>query len=367
MNMDYFVIKSLFANTAIIVSLLFLGKNLFAASALRLLSPFLNKLLRGAAYGALGIILMFFSIPLGDNSMFDFRHLAILLAGLYGGMTASLTAGVLVAVSRLFFFDEFTADSLLTCTGILTMSVMFGFLGKLSFPGARWKKALLMNLVSLVIISAILIAVTDMWWQVMVQIWVIGLISGGVVYHTSEYVNRFMELFKQMKEISTKDFHTGLYNVRQFDRTLNEWVGKSEDKKGAFSLLLLDIDHFKAVNDKYGHPAGDAVLSQFGQLLVQTLPSSEFIFRIGGEEFAVLMPDHTELQVLTAAEHILQSVENHRFRLPSGDLLNLTVSIGIAGRSWRLSTPGDMLQAADDALYRAKRTGRNKYCDSKSV
>jgi diguanylate cyclase (GGDEF)-like protein len=121
-------------------------------------------------------------------------------------------------------------------------------------------------------------------------------------------------------------------------------------------LLLLDVDHFKHINDAHGHPAGDAVLRQLAQLLLATVRVSDVVARFGGEEFAVLLPELAgPLDAVMTAEKIRQAVESTRF----GDVGRVTVSIGVS-----LATPEDadarrLVERADAALYDAKRGGRN--------
>jgi diguanylate cyclase (GGDEF)-like protein len=154
--------------------------------------------------------------------------------------------------------------------------------------------------------------------------------------------------------VAARDQLTGLWNRRAFDQRLQEVLAHLDRHDGTFSLLLLDLDHFKHINDQYGHVVGDEVLRRFADVLHERLRQNDIDARWGGEEFVVLA-DGARLEAAYAlAEHIRTAVENTAFTGPS----RVTVSIGVA--EYRPDETGDSLLArADDALYEAKRTGRN--------
>jgi diguanylate cyclase (GGDEF)-like protein len=125
---------------------------------------------------------------------------------------------------------------------------------------------------------------------------------------------------------------------------------------------MLDIDHFKRVNDRYGHAAGDAVLQTLAALLRQSVRDTEIVARYGGEEFALLMPLTNTDEADAAAERIRQTVASHSFLTPQGKTLPLTISVGVASFPTDCRTLSDLVEAADKALYAAKNNGRNQVC-----
>lgn len=130
--------------------------------------------------------------------------------------------------------------------------------------------------------------------------------------------------------------------------------------RDALTVILFDIDHFKRINDEYGHAAGDAVLRQLADLMCEGQRKIDMLGRIGGEEFALLLPG-TELTAATVfAERLRQRVEQTPMRLDDGVTLNITVSIGIAAMDEKAPGGDQALIRADQALYRAKRAGRNR-------
>ena len=126
---------------------------------------------------------------------------------------------------------------------------------------------------------------------------------------------------------------------------------------------MIDIDHFKAINDAHGHLVGDQVLQELARLLQQSVRKGDVVGRYGGEEFLVVL-SHTPLAgALTWAERFRQTVETHEIQITSGTVVRVTVSVGVA--SWPeapVAEPWDLLRYADAALYEAKRAGRNRVC-----
>ena len=171
---------------------------------------------------------------------------------------------------------------------------------------------------------------------------------------------RVGQLLQQARDTALRDGLTGLYNRRAFDEHLKQAIGREGRQEGGkFALLLLDIDHFKKLNDTYGHPAGDAALRHTATLLHGHLRSADQDARFGGEEFAVIVAGAGEAGAVNMAERIRQGIEKGQV-IFDGARLAVTVSIGVA--VWPrdgLSGP-ELVVAADRALYAAKQGGRNR-------
>nr|WP_315259644.1 CHASE domain-containing protein [uncultured Duganella sp.] len=165
----------------------------------------------------------------------------------------------------------------------------------------------------------------------------------------------------ELRVLATTDFLTGLPNRREFMGRLEEEQGRLQRDIGAVAaVLLLDIDHFKRINDEHGHAGGDAVLRQLAQLMRDSQRKIDMPGRIGGEEFAILLPG-TELEAAAVfAERLRQRVAQAPMRLDDEVLLHITVSIGVAVMGGKNAGGDQALSRADQALYRAKRGGRNR-------
>ncbi|NYE63424.1 diguanylate cyclase (GGDEF)-like protein [Duganella sp. 1224] len=165
----------------------------------------------------------------------------------------------------------------------------------------------------------------------------------------------------ELRVLATTDFLTGLPNRREFMGRLHEEQGRLQrDIAACAAVLLLDIDHFKRINDEYGHAAGDAVLRQLAALMRDGQRKIDMLGRIGGEEFAVLLPGTELAAAAVFAERLRQRVEQTPMRLDDGALLGITISIGIAAMGGEAQGGDQALIRADQALYRAKRAGRNR-------
>lgn len=165
---------------------------------------------------------------------------------------------------------------------------------------------------------------------------------------------RTAALQAEVERLARTDALTGLANRRVFQETLDREVAVAARRGTSCGLVVLDVDHFKAVNDDHGHQAGDAVLARIGRVLADTCRGTDVAARYGGEEFAVVVPDCTAAEALAVAERVRRAVEG------SGGDVAVTVSAGVATFPSNAADAAGLVAAADAALYRAKRLGRNR-------
>jgi diguanylate cyclase (GGDEF)-like protein len=172
--------------------------------------------------------------------------------------------------------------------------------------------------------------------------------------------DELVEANRQLEKISTTDALTGLANRRYLLENFNVECERAKRYGHYFSILLIDVDFFKKVNDTYGHICGDMVLRQTADILRKTVRSTDFVARYGGEEFLVLLPETDNKQTRVIAEKLRHEVELHRIIFEEKSL-SITISIGIATYPDIDSCDSvQLLKAADLALYDAKRNGRNR-------
>ncbi|MBC8212513.1 MAG: GGDEF domain-containing protein [Gammaproteobacteria bacterium] len=160
---------------------------------------------------------------------------------------------------------------------------------------------------------------------------------------------------------ATIDALTGLNNRRGFDTTLQSYLDSYRASSSKFCLLLIDIDHFKLINDTYGHLVGDKVLVGLAKVLFKQIRKSDYLARFGGEEFAIILPDTPLDEAFVQAENIRKSIEKLRIKhIKTGQQIGqITISIGLARY---LADDGalEIIERCDNALYKAKSSGRNK-------
>ncbi len=168
-------------------------------------------------------------------------------------------------------------------------------------------------------------------------------------------------LYEKMEELAIRDSLTGLYLNRYFQQRFSEEVQRAYTRELYFSLVLLDLDHFKRINDEYGHTAGDIVLKNVAAILLRCVGAMDLVARYGGEEFAVLLPNKNKTEALGVAEKMRTEMEKSRFlfRRVEG---YVTISIGVAAFPEGGRSKEELLRRADKNLYEAKRRGRNQVC-----
>lgn len=166
---------------------------------------------------------------------------------------------------------------------------------------------------------------------------------------------------ERLRALSVTDDLTGAYNRRYFFERLEEGINQAARYSYPLSVMIIDIDNFKVINDCHGHLAGDAVLREFVTLLKKNLRRGDTVARYGGEEFTVILPHTNERDALKAAEVIRKRVESTDFSAATGDI-KITVSIGVAELNMDIKAPDDIIARADTALYEAKKAGKNMVC-----
>lgn len=170
-------------------------------------------------------------------------------------------------------------------------------------------------------------------------------------------------LNKVLKELAIRDGLTGLFNHRYFQEAAQNELTRAKRQKGNLSLLFLDVDNFKKLNDAHGHGEGDGVLKAIAGVMKNRLRISDIASRYGGEEFVVILPETGKAGALTIAEELRRLVEGYPFRGKESQILGtVTVSIGVASFPEDGGDVAGLVHAADQALFRAKKGGRNIVC-----
>lgn len=172
---------------------------------------------------------------------------------------------------------------------------------------------------------------------------------------------QFFEMHKQLKELSIRDGLTTLFNRRYLDGRLDEEIRRAQRYARPFALEMIDIDHFKQLNDRYGHSCGDEILKQIAWIMKETTRETDIICRYGGEEFCILLIETDGKSAYDHAERLRKTISSTLFR--NGEILlneKIAVSIGVALFPQDASERKMLVESADSALYAAKRGGRNQ-------
>jgi diguanylate cyclase (GGDEF)-like protein len=166
-------------------------------------------------------------------------------------------------------------------------------------------------------------------------------------------------LNERLEHLAITDPLTGLLNRRALFEAMRREMAREQRHSRALSLIVIDVDHFKRVNDRYGHAAGDAVLQRLAATASRTVRESDVVARYGGEEFVVLAPDTDEAQAVALAERIRSALASASVDV-GGDTIRFTASFGVATMRDADREPQQVLQRADRALYAAKAAGRDR-------
>lgn len=168
---------------------------------------------------------------------------------------------------------------------------------------------------------------------------------------------------KKNMEMAVTDAVTNLYNRHFLDTHLDNIFKQAPDNRPKTSLLMLDIDHFKSVNDTYGHASGDEVLEEFSKRISDNMRSIDLVARYGGEEFVVVMPETDADFAMYIAERVRKKICDEPFKISGAEEpIDITVSIGVSIISDKCATKECLLKQADEGLYKAKESGRNQVC-----
>ena len=187
-----------------------------------------------------------------------------------------------------------------------------------------------------------------------------GEITPRMLERSIRYSLKLGEAMRELRRLATRDALTGLLNRRAFDGLLAEEVDRARRLGHPLALVVLDLDHFKTINDTHGHPAGDAVLAAVGKMLEGEVRTIDRVARIGGEEFAVLLMETTGEEGLAVANRLVAAVRGRPVEVAAGVALTITVSAGVAGLPVYGEGEVVFMAAADRALYQAKNGGRDR-------
>jgi len=166
------------------------------------------------------------------------------------------------------------------------------------------------------------------------------------------------KLFEKMQEMAITDSLTGLYNRRYFYMILDNEIERAKRYQTPLSLIMIDIDHFKAINDKFGHLVGDDVLRSMSEICKKLLRQTDNMFRYGGEEFMIILPVTKQEEALNVAERIRSTIEDTVIKTKKGSV-KITISIGVSEYGENHSAPNEFIESADKTMYEAKKAGRN--------
>lgn len=303
----------------------------------------------GLVGGFTGIFLLFYpNFP--ANSLLYLGILWTILSplSLLGGYISSLIGGVILLGFRFISTPSF--EEAIISILIIAFCTIIGRL-----PFSLLKKWIFLNVSCFITFFIYSKSISPPLYLFII----ICILLSSYIYILLNIIRKNYHLFFHLKTQATQDFLTGINNTRQFHLKFSKAFSSVSKENAKLSLIMLDIDYFKHINDTYGHPAGDKILKQFASILKNNC-SPQNVFRIGGEEFCILLFNSSMSKTYDMAEKIRIAVQENPFDIDIGPPVNITVSIGISVYPDTAKNKGDLIKSADDALYKAKKFGRNR-------
>jgi len=354
--------KDLLVNASFLITTLFIGSQVFKNTGINNLSLIRYKVLMGLIGGISCITLMYYGFHINTGVILDFRNIPEVIVAIMGGSISVLITAVLSILFRLFYFGVSTY-SIVTSIGIAMVTLGCALISRFKISVIR--KCGYMGMLGLIIrtiVFSLLINNTDLLLRVLMLFWIGTIVIGIAVYYLIQHLVTAHNLILNLKESATTDFLTGLNNTRSFDTYFNKSIKNSLEKGEQLSFLMVDIDFFKKINDTYGHSVGDFILKEFGKIIVSSCRTFDLVSRMGGEEFSVVLPNCPLSKTLEIAERIRRNMENYNFITENNKSVHITVSIGVAVYPDTINNVEQITERADEGLYKAKQSGRNKVC-----
>ncbi len=307
------------------------------------------------------IAAMMNAIEMQSGYVFDTRAVFVVLSPVFGGPVAGLLVSAIVAAFRIWIGGDGVAAGVVGIAMAGAIGIGFALLGP---KVQRFRSLLLLGCLSNLYVLSLLMAgferAADLFAVIGAPLIVINTVGTVLLGSALESTRRATSYLHDVEFNADRDPLTGLHNRRalsQLEFTIEREAAAGEQKDGC--VILFDIDRFKAVNDRYGHPRGDEVLKQVAKTIVTRIRRSDFAVRYGGEEIAIILLATTVDNGFRVAEQIRTTIEKLEFTF-EGQTFSITISAGVAGFAAGETRLAVALDYADRALYRAKNAGRNR-------
>lgn len=352
------MLRELFVNVLIIIASISLGNMITRDRDIVVKKS--ADLMLGILCGIFGSLLIIYGVKVSDVVVVDFRCIPILLMGIYISFSSSMISAVMIGLFRIIYYGV-NSVTLAAFGIVIACGIGCGIIGKLKVSIVKkWIFAFLCIAVITGSGFVFLIHEPEVRKTVLLS-YMIGLtVITAISYLLMHYIMKSNVTYYHMESAVSMDFLTGLHNLRSFDYGLNSAIRYAKNTGGSVSLLYMDIDRFKMVNDVYGHVSGDCVLRDFGRLLAQESRETDLVSRNGGEEFSVVLAKCDIDTAMRIAERLREKVEQTVFFSEDHQSIRITVSIGVANYPLNADKAEELVLMADKALYAAKQGGRNR-------
>jgi len=321
-----------------------------------------GDLLLGVLFGCGAVLSMTAPVELMPGIFVDSRATMVILSSFFGGPLAALLSAAITIAYRIYMGGQ----GVLAGSLALFIAMAIGLAGHYLFHADAYKvrkrHIFLLAAVSPLTMLSLLVLPSELALQILatsalpvVAVRIIGVVFLGLVMVGEQNRSRAEARIRRMAYV---DELSGLANRRAFSGYLNREWKRWERYGEAFSVVVLDIDRFKVINDTFGHPTGDQVIRRLGELMIEESRGADVVARMGGEEFGMLLPYTPSASAYIVAERIRARVEREEI-VVDGERIHFTVSLGVSADVENYANISKCLSGADRALYEAKRLGRN--------
>lgn len=357
------MVTSIFLSIIANVSILSTASYIFVKLIPRKKTYTLNikqHLLMAVVASLTSFLLMLFSVDLPKGAIIDLRHIVLVLLVYYAGPTVAFPTAIFISALRLLL--GVNSASLRTAMMYVVLGLILPMVCKKLVKQVNNKYTVLLIL-NVICVASIALNSYFLYDNFLVYVLIYStflVLSSLVVILTTAFIEDLLKnlaLYLNEKEHAKMDFLTGLYNMRAFNK---KWQRIQADKTiETTALMMIDIDYFKSINDNHGHENGNFILRQLATSLKIGAPDNELVYRVGGEEFCLILNDLPYVAQKEIAENIRSSVADKEFVLENGTSIQITISIGLAA-STKNKDMKKLFRLADRCLYMAKNQGRNK-------
>lgn len=356
------MLSNLFVNGCILIAIIFITVEFLNSDKIEKFSKNTKNIISGFAFSISSILLMQYSIFITSTAFLDFRTISQSASAFYGGPVSSIITGLISATFRLFHFG-INSNSILTFVSMIISSLLCAYIskGKLNKKFKWFLMIISTNITHSFLFFLVLDNTSDVIKTISALIFG-SIIVSTVIYYVFKHLSLSHSQMKTLKEQACIDFLTGVHNKRNFNSLYDETIKKMKQQNITFSVLMIDIDFFKNVNDTYGHSAGDEVLRDLGHIFNMFVKENGIVGRVGGEEFCILLKDYSENEAVEFGESLRKYIEETMFILSFKKQIHITVSIGVSAYKEKTLGIDNVREFADQKLYECKHSGRNKVC-----
>ncbi|RSL32142.1 GGDEF domain-containing protein [Salibacterium salarium] len=314
-----------------------------------------RRVILGVMVGVTCVLLMINAYELTDYLLISFFHIPLAYVALYYSSWVSLIAAMVAGAGRFFLYDPYMSS----LVGAVDIFIMVLLIIAVSF---MIRKTIVHFLAVTAIytiqnIVIIYVMLDGEWsWGEGVLYVTASITSAFLFYYMVQWVQQYHVMNKLYEERARIDALTGVYNRHELDQHLDYLTIKRQP----FTLMLIDIDDFKIFNDEKGHHVGDEILKEAAGRLKEAIREQGSVYRFGGEEFVIIMENHSGSSVQLFAEMIRQCMKDQYVVTSTKEKINITVSIGAANYSEDMKSAKEILKVADEAMYEAKISGKNR-------